>query len=122
MPGDTSEPLYVPIDPTREYLNRLARAEDLARQLGAVIGPVIDAGAALKANWHTVVVDGVGDFPVELLSRTTHVINPQAWPTAQKIGDLLAQWHEAHREVCSAWRNIPDSEKRAVQPPPDCRI
>jgi hypothetical protein len=40
------------------------------------------------------------------------------WPNAEAIMESLARWHSARQAVMSAWDSFDNSQKNALQPPP----
>ena len=101
-------------NPIADYQQAVKNLETATREAQRIADVVVDVGTKLR-NWKRVSVanSGIG-FP------TGHDISVDAsmWPTAQKVGEAIAQYHSAWTAAHNAWSAIPADNRAGLQPPP----
>ena len=104
-------------DPIATYQEALRNLDVATRQAERIVGVVTAAGSKL-CDWKQVSMSNIDlGFPPEV-TLSGHSINAREWPTAQELGEALANWHQAHQAVERAWRMIPSDRRMGLQPPP----
>jgi len=102
-------------DPIQTYQEALSNLEAATRQVERLVSEVVKAGKVLQ-NWkHVTVADGKTGFPPE---AHVYSINPDNWPSAQQLAEVLSGWHQSRHAVNNAWNAIPRDRRVGLQPPP----
>ena len=58
-------------------------------------------------------------FPMEvIMSQASRSADGNDFPTAQKINEALADWHDAKKNLSSIWHSLPQAQRDALKPPP----
>ena len=106
-------------DPISNYQQALQSFEAAQRRVQSLV-QIIDQAALHLRNWQRVIVSNSRhSFPTGIGTTSNASINAQTWPTGDQIGEALSQYHSLLHEAGNAYRQIPESQKAVVQPPPD---
>lgn len=58
------------------------------------------------------------ELPIEVVGNPRHAsFDAHQWPTPAQINALLAEWHQKHTKMRSAWTAMPESQRSAFKPP-----
>ena len=102
-------------DPIRAYQDAMRTLEEATGQAERLVTYIADV-AELLQNWRDVrVADGKTSFPIGVSHQ--HSINPDRWPSAQELAQVLAAWHQAAHAARNAWAAIPYPDKKNLKGP-----
>ena len=83
---------------------------DQAKAQCVRISEIVQRAGLNMKDWRAVVVSNVNvSFPTELTASKHGSINALEWPTAQKIADVLAEYHTAKHAHRNAIARLPKS-------------
>ena len=102
-------------EPIRTYINakgELSEALSKVNELQTIIGVV---NTALKEHPYSFRVSGVA-FPASVPIQ--HGLNPDDWPSAKQIGEVLVALHKAHDRADSIWASLSKADQQELSPPP----
>jgi len=106
------------VDPIRQYLDAKAKfdhADSALTNLISFIGHV--ARTMDEDHLHFTVGNVKTKFPRE--ARGGYKLDANEWPTAEKIAETFAEFHNARIEARNAWRRLSDDDRRNIAPPPE---
>jgi len=106
------------VDPIRQYLDAKAKfdhADSALTNLISFIGHV--ARTMDEDHLHFTVGNVKTKFPRE--AREGYKLDANEWPTAEKIAETFAEFHNARIEARNAWRRLSDDDRRNIAPPPE---
>ncbi len=99
-----------------EFTRVTAETEAYFARLRNEIAPLI--GTGFRQGWRNVTTTNLGhSFPAGYDYR--HAISGTAWPTAQAIGDRLAQWHKLRSDLKTAYSSLTAVQQTAAPAPPE---
>lgn len=102
-------------DPIRTYIDakgELDKALSKVHELQSIIGLV---NTALKEHPYAFRVSGV-TFPASVPIQRG--LNPDDWPSAKQIGEVLANLHKAHDRAELIWASLSKADQQELSPPP----
>jgi hypothetical protein len=107
-----------PVAAYQEARNRLRKAEVEAARLAKFIA---EAGKKLADDgWKEVILNGCNfSFGASsgLRAGSSPSINMELWPTAERLGEALTEYHKAKSFVDSAWNALPPDRRSGISPP-----
>ena len=106
------------VDPVRQYMNAKSKfdnADSALTNLISFIGHV--ARTMDEDHWHFTVSNVKTRFPRE--TRGGYKLNANEWPTAEKIAEIFAEFHNARIEARNAWHRLSEDDRRNIAPPPE---
>lgn len=103
-------------DPIQAYQEAIRNLETSTMRVERLIGETINGAKALQDWKHVTIADGKTEFPAEAM---VHTINPDNWPSAQQLAEILSGWHQTRQVANNAWNAIPRERRTSLQPPPE---
>ena len=106
-------------DPIRDYLDARKAFEEATGRVDEIRKVIHDAEAMLGRGYYLSTMTNAGGmgFPAEAYGISS--IDYKTWPTADEIGQALADWHDGYNALKNTYRAIPGPEQSGVQPPPE---
>ena len=102
-------------DSVAAYQAALQQLQLATRDAQAVASFIIDAAGKLR-DWRKVAIsEGKRGFGGHLLGAPS--ISSKGWPSADRLEEVLLNWHEANKAVRTAWLAVPDDRRSGLTPP-----
>jgi hypothetical protein len=108
---------------TDAYLDAKAAFERIQQQIADAARSLVEVGNALQRSPGTFSFSNTSQgLPAEaIMSRDSVSANADRWPTAKRVMELLAEYHQAKSAMQQAWSNVPAGRRAGLVAPPGYR-
>jgi len=106
------------VDPVRKYLDATRQLDEISDELNTVVSVVVTVAEALKTKPARFIFSDVApDLPPEIVLGHATRVEGDKWPTAERIQELLLAWHNARKQVLTAWASVHKADQAHLRSP-----
>ena len=106
------------VDPVRKYLDAVRQLDAISDELSEVATVVATVADALKTKPARFLFSDIyPELPADIVLGHATRVDGDKWPAAEKIQDVLVNWHAARKQVLAAWAAVHKADQVHLRPP-----
>ena len=106
------------VDPVRKYLDAVRQLDAVSDELNDVVNVIAAVADALKTKPARFMFSDIApELPADVVLGHATRVEGDKWPAAEKIQEILLNWHTARKQVLAAWAAVHKADQAHLRSP-----